>query len=172
MKKALPRVVFVCLAMLIWAILWGRFQEPASAADQSITHNCTPAGEITGERFISVMQTIAQAWNNGDAGLAASCFSEDAVYAAPPSAGHQGRNALYEYFGGRQGRELPMHMTWHNLLFDAEQQIGAGEYTFRYRIQTHGMVIVKMSNGLIRNWREYETTSNLSWDDFIAHNRF
>jgi hypothetical protein len=42
-----------------------------------------------------------------------------------------------------------MHMTWHNLVFDADQQIGVGEYTFRYRIQTYGIVIVKIEHGLI-----------------------
>ena len=65
-----------------------------------------------------------------------------------------------------------MHMRWHNLLFDPAQQIGAGEYTFRYRIQTHGLVIVNISKGLIRNWREYETSSTLDWDQFVGDNRF
>src|SRR5215467_2778679 len=69
-------------------------------------------------------------------------------------------------------RKYPMHMSWHNLLFDPAQQIGAGEYTFRYRIQTHGLVIVKISNGLIVNWREYEIESPLPWDRFIGDNRF
>ena len=116
------------------------------------------------------MQTVAEGWNTGDAGLAASCFAADAVYSAPPSPGHRGRAALYEYFGGAHGRELPMHMIWHNLIFDPEQQMGAGEYTFRYRIQTHGLVIVKISNGLVRNWREYETSSTQQWEAFIGDN--
>ena len=65
-----------------------------------------------------------------------------------------------------------MHMTWHNLVFDAGQQIGVGEYTFRYRIQTHGIVIVKIEHGLIAHWREYEVESNLPWEQFTAENRF
>ena len=65
-----------------------------------------------------------------------------------------------------------MHMTWHNLVFDSAQQTGVGEYTFRYQIQTHGLVIVKVSDGLIRNWREYEVESNVPWDQFIGDNKF
>lgn len=118
------------------------------------------------------MQAVAEAWNQGSAEAAASCFTEDAIYSGPPSAGHHGRKSLYEFFGGAKGRELPMHMEWHNLIFDAAQQIGAGEYTFLYRIQTHGLVIVKMDRGLIRNWREYEVQSDLPWDRFVGNNRF
>jgi hypothetical protein len=79
---------------------------------------------------------------------------------------------LYEYFGGAAGRELPLHMTWHYLIFDPARQIGVGEFTFRYRKQTHGLVIVKLANGLINNWREYEVESELPWDQFIGDNRF
>jgi len=115
---------------------------------------------------------VADAWNQGDAERAASCFSEDAIYSGPPSAGHRGRKVLYEYFGGAKGRALPMQMQWHNLVFDPERQVGVGEYSFRYQIQTHGMVIVRMQDGLIRNWREYEVESNLTWEQFIGENRF
>lgn len=65
-----------------------------------------------------------------------------------------------------------MEMSWHHLLFDPAPQIGVAEYTFRYQIQTHGLVIVRLSNGLIVNWREYEVKSTLPWDQFVAENRF
>ncbi len=55
-----------------------------------------------------------------------------------------------------------MHMAWHNLVFDPVQQIGVGEYTFRSDKQTHGLVIVKVANRLIRNWREYGFESALA----------
>ena len=57
-----------------------------------------------------------------------------------------------------------MHMTWHHLLFDRNQQIGAGEFTFENRIKTHGLVLIRMSNGLVLNWREYEIESPLAWE--------
>ena len=109
------------------------------------------------------MRTISEGWNRGDARLAASCFAEDAAYPAPPSRGLLGRKALYEFFGGANGRERPI---------DPVQQIGVGEYTFEYEKQTHGLVIVKISSGLIRNWREYEVESNLPWDQFVGDNQF
>jgi len=133
---------------------------------------CAPSDEASAERFQLVMQTVAEGWNRGDARLAASCFAENAVYSGPPSRAHLGRKALYEFFGGVKGRELPMHMTWHNLVFDRVQQIGVGEYTFQYRKQTHGLVLVKLSNGLILNWREYEVESKLPWDQFIGDKQF
>lgn len=133
---------------------------------------CSPAGKITNQQFRAVMQTVADGWNRGDAQFAASCFAETAVYSAPPALPRRGRKALYDFFGGSKGRDLPMHMTWHNLIFDPAQQVGVGEYTFRYKIQTHGLVIVRIEHGLITKWREYEVESNLPWDQFTAENKF
>jgi hypothetical protein len=133
---------------------------------------CIPRATQSAAEFSMLMQTVATAWNASDALTAASCFAEDATYSAPPSGGYHGRKALYEYFGGPEGRERPMKMAWHHLVFDPEQQIGTGEYTFRYQIQTHGIVIVKIVNGLIAHWREYEVESNLDWEQFTSDNRF
>ena len=153
-------------------------QEFGSAAEagnlrlDSSQASCSATQRTTFKGFQSIMQTVAEAWNSGDAGKAASCFTEDAIYSAPPSSGHHGRKELYEYFGGKQGRPSPMHMSWHNLVFDPSQQLGVGEYTFQYRIQTHGIVIVKIDRGLIKNWREYEVESSQNWEDFIGANCF
>jgi hypothetical protein len=133
---------------------------------------CRPVLRANLERFRAVMKAIADGWNQGNATLAASCFAEDAMYSSPPSPSRNGRKALYEYFGGATGRDMPMHMAWHHLVFDPVAQIGVGEYTFRSRIQTHGLVIVKLSNGLIRHWREYEVASDLSWRNFVGGNAF
>jgi len=133
---------------------------------------CQPKGKLSRPEFESVMSTIAAGWNQGNARIAASCFADDAVYSAPPAQGHTGRKALYEYFGGDRGRPQPMHMSWHHLVFDPDQQIGVGEYTFHYQIQTHGLVIVRLSHGLIQNWREYEQESSLPWKQFVGGNDF
>jgi hypothetical protein len=63
-------------------------------------------------------------------------------------------------------------MIWHHLIFDPGQQIGVGEYTFEYEGRTHGLVIVKLRNGLITNWREYEHASQLSWEEMVRGNEF
>ena len=65
-----------------------------------------------------------------------------------------------------------MNMQWHHLLFDEANQIGAGEYTFTYQVRTHGMVIVRIVNGKIANWREYEQQSPMEWERFVGANRF
>lgn len=137
-----------------------------------LEHGCVPAARLDSGGFRLLLQTVANGWNRGDAKLAASCFAPDALYSAPPANPRRGRQALYLYFGGARGRGAPMHMVWHHLLFDPVQQIGVGEYTFRYRIQTHGIVIVKIADGLIHNWREYEVVSPLPWDEFTGDNRF
>ena len=65
-----------------------------------------------------------------------------------------------------------MHMEWHHLVFDEGTQIGAGEYTFSYDLQTHGMVIIKIRDGRIANWREYEQESAAGWEEAVGANKF
>jgi hypothetical protein len=164
-SRAALSAALLALMLISPCLSWGQQDRPG-------VPECTTSGEISTALFRTVMQTVAEAWNRGDARLAASCFAEDAIYSGPPSPSHGGRKALYEYFGGATGRDLAMRMAWHNLIFDPAQQIGVGEYTFRYRKQTHGLVIIKFANGLIHNWREYEVESELPWDQFIGENRF
>lgn len=144
----------------------------ASRSAARAEQGCTPRAALDVKGFQSVMETVADGWNRGDAKSAASCFADNATYSGPPSPAHRGRKALYEFFGGAKGRELPMRMTWHHLIFDPAQQIGVGEYTFQYKVQTHGLVIVRMAKGLILNWREYEVESPLPWEQFVGDNRF
>ena len=119
------------------------------------------------------MQTIADSWNEGNAQKAADCFSEAAVYVEPPdNQVYHGRNELYEFFGGDAGPEIPMHMTWHHLAFNEKEQIGFGEYSFQMHGSYHGIVTVKIENGLIKFWREYQYKTELSWDEFTSLNPF
>lgn len=117
--------------------------------------------------FADLMRTIERAWNTGDAAAAADCFTEDAVYTEPPDRQrYAGRAELFELSGGDD--PPPMSMTWHNLVFDPEQQVGVGEYTFRGRRQYHGMAIVRVVNDKIRRWREYQYESELDWAEFAG----
>jgi|SRR5215813_4823273 len=158
------------VSTLFSAVLVAQAHPPQTPLQTSGT--CKARERLTVDEFESVMQQIADAWNKNDARRAADCFTSDAVYSAPPSAEHIGSAALFEFFGGARGRDLPMRMTWHHLVFDPTQQLGTGEYTFRYKIQTHGMVILKFSRGRISNWREYEVESKLPWEEFVRENRF
>ena len=119
------------------------------------------------------MSQLADAWNRGDARAAAELFTEDALYSSPPSPKiHEAQQDLFEWFGGSHGRPKPMLLEWHHLVFDEEQQIGAGEYTFTYEVRTHGMVLVRLCDGKIANWREYEIESPLNWNVLVGKNNF
>jgi hypothetical protein len=131
------------------------------------------AEAITTDEFEKLMQTVASGWSEGNARKAADCFSEDAIYSEPPNKQlYKGRDALFKFFGGEEGRKSAMKMTWHHLMFNEKEQIGSGEFTFEYGGSVHGMVIVKIVDGKIKNWREYWYESNLSWKEFIGENNF
>jgi SnoaL-like protein len=119
------------------------------------------------------METLARGWNSNNATLAANCFTNDAIYSAPPDGPvRHGKRELFEFFGGEKGRDQPMSVEWHHLIFDEATQMGASEYTFSYKIRTHGVAIVRLVDGKIANWREYEQASPLPWSQFIGENHF
>lgn len=128
---------------------------------------------MTFQEFKDLMQTVADGWNEGNARKAADCFSEDAVYVEPPDQQlYHGRPELFEFFGGDSGTDIPMKMTWHHLGFNEEQQIGFGEYSFQMHGRYHGIVVVKIEAGLIKNWREYQYRTELDWESFTSRNPF
>jgi len=127
----------------------------------------------TTREFRELMNTIAEGWNSGNARVAADCYTDDAVYTEPPDKQlYIGRQALYEFFGGGERPEPPMHMIWHHLAFDEESQAGFGEYTFQMNNRYHGIVIVKTRDGKISHWREYQYRSDLVWQDFVGESMF
>jgi hypothetical protein len=67
----------------------------------------------------------------------------------------------FELFGGKRVTELPMQMTWHHLGFEPGTQVGAG-----------GVVMAKLRGGRIERWREDQTESSLSFEEFSAATRF
>jgi hypothetical protein len=138
------------------------------------TLNRTPApGRLDQAGFQKLIGTLTEGWNSNNARLAADCFAEDAKFSSPPNPEiRKGRQALFEYFGGEKGRPKTMSILWHHLVFDPASQIGAGEYTFTYQIRTHGMVILRIVNGKIANWREYELESRMNWEEMVGENRF
>jgi ketosteroid isomerase-like protein len=158
----------ICVAALL--LLISAMDNIRPGATQSKAHS---RHKVTSNEFRDCMQQLADAWNKGDARAAADLFAEDALYSsAPNSVAREGRAALFDWFGGINGRAKPMQMAWHHLVFDEAQQIGAGEYTFTYEVRTHGMVIIRLRDGKIVHWREYEVESPLDWDVMVGKNRF
>jgi ketosteroid isomerase-like protein len=121
------------------------------------------------DAFVTLMRTIADAWNDGDTNRALSCFADDAVYMEPPDEQrYEGHDELFAFFGGDD--PPPMSMAWHHLAVDGD--VGVGEYTYRGNRQYHGLVIVQLRDGLIARWREYQRESPLPWEDFVGPSRF
>ena len=121
--------------------------------------------------FAELMRTLAHAWSTGDARTAADCFTADVVYVEPPDRQrYVGRAEVFELSGGDD--PPAMSMTWHHLVYDPEQRIGFGEYTFRGRRQYHGIVAVQIREGGIARWREYQYPDDADWDRFVGDSRF
>lgn len=129
--------------------------------------------KLSFKEFQDLMQTVSDGWNEGNARKAADCFSMDAIYVEPPDSQlYHGRGELCEFFGGDKGTDIPMHMTWHHIAFNEEQQVGFGEYTFEMHGRYHGIVVVKIDSGLIKHWREYQYRNELNWEAFTDQNPF
>lgn len=123
--------------------------------------------------FSALLQRLASGWNQGDARMAADCFTEDAIYTEPPDKQvYRGRDALFRFFGGESGRPGQMTMMWHHIAYNPTTQVGAGEFTFSYGGTVHGVAVIKVRDGKISNWREYWYESPLAWEQFIGVNRF
>jgi hypothetical protein len=160
---------FLFLLLLVWC---GPVPQP-DHKERDTRCRVQKNHKVSKVEFESVMAEIAAGWNQNNAERAASCFSEDAIYSSVPNVrARKGRAVLYEWFGGRSGRPRRMTMEWHHFVFDPDQQIGVGEYTFSYEVRTHGLVILRIRNGLVSNWREYEQASELSWPEVIGDNQF
>lgn len=132
-----------------------------------------PATTIGEDEFLSLMRTVSDGWNEGNARKAADCFAENAVYIEPPNRQvYIGRSPIYDFFGGPTKPSPPMHMQWHHLAFNKKEQVGFGEFTFQMNHQYHGIVTVQIERGKIAKWREYQYRSDLEWDHFAGRSRF
>ena len=139
-----------------------------------------PPGSICGARvealgpagFRALLDSVAAGWNTNRAELAASCFTEAAVYLEPPNRQlYRGRAALREFFATSIAPARTDRMRWHAVAFDSAQQVGFGEYTYRGQRNYHGVVVLHLEGGLIRSWREYQYGSPLTWEEFVGPSR-
>jgi hypothetical protein len=122
--------------------------------------------------FRAMLDSVAAGWNSNRAELAASCFTEAAVYLEPPDRQlHRGRAALREFFAASIAPARSDRMRWHAVALDSVQQVGFGEYTYRGRQNYHGVVVLHLEGGLIRIWREYQYGSPLEWEEFVGPSR-
>lgn len=175
-KRATLCKVFVSFALVFagLTIFSRNTAEAQTGSDpEKITSKNKMSKKLKTAEFKRILQTVADGWKDGDARRAADCFAEDAIYIEPPDKQvYVGRKALFEFFGGDRQPAPKMSMTWHHLAFDEGEQIGFGEYTFQGNNRYHGIVIVKIKNAKIGNWREYQYRSELGWSKFTEKNPF
>ena len=125
---------------------------------------------MTRAQFVGLLETMADGWRRRDYEQTAACFAADVRYSDSQRYAWRGRDALLAFFKNDDGRE--QQVTWHNVLFDEEAQLGAAEYTYVGTHQYHGLVLVKVSAGLVTHWREYQHVTDVPWETFTEATRF
>jgi hypothetical protein len=96
-------------------------------------------------------------------------FAADAVYMEPPDVqlfiGHEQLRPCFAAL------EPGTFMRFHNVWFDAERQVGAGEYSFGTEgkpMADHGVAVMELRAGRIAFWREYQRKGPRPFDRFLA----
>lgn len=125
---------------------------------------------MTRHDFKIMLEAIAQSWTKRDYQRAASFFADDVSYADPLNYSFDSRADLQKFFENDEGFE--QKNTWHNIIFDEDQQIGAVEYTYQGTRQYHGVALMKVANDKITHWREYQHVSALDWPEFCSGTTF
>lgn len=125
---------------------------------------------MTQAGFHTLLHSLAAAWARKDYGSAADFFAPDVRYSDPWRYALAGREELHRFFADDEGRD--QSTVWHTVVFDEEQQAGAAEYTYQGTHRYHGTVLVKVQEGKITHWREYQHVDSRSWEELVGETRF
>jgi SnoaL-like domain len=121
---------------------------------------------MTRQDFTAMLQAMARGWTERNYEAVVQFFAEDVRYIDPVRYRIASRAELLKFYENDEG--YPQESLWHNIVFDEAQQMGAGEYSYRGTHLYHGLVLVKVQDGLITHWREYQHISDVAWEDFTA----
>ena len=121
---------------------------------------------MTSTEFKKVLVDVAAAWARRDYTKAASFFEADVRYGDPLRYLNTGREQLRNFFENDEGFE--QKTVWHNVIFDESQQLGAAEYTYDGTHRYHGTVLIRVKDGLITHWREYQHIDSRDWETFVG----
>jgi hypothetical protein len=121
---------------------------------------------VTSTEFKKVLVDVAAAWARRDYTKAASFFEADVRYGDPLRYLNTGREQLRNFFENDEGFE--QKTVWHNVIFDESQQLGAAEYTYDGTHRYHGTVLIRVKDGLITHWREYQHIDSRDWETFVG----
>jgi hypothetical protein len=121
---------------------------------------------MTKTEFRDLLETLADLWSRRDYATAARAFAEDVRYADPVRYSFSSRAELQAFFEADQG--YSQRTLWHTVLFDEDQQVGAAEYTYDGTHRYHGTVLVRVGEGKITHWREYQHIDSREWKVFAS----
>jgi SnoaL-like domain len=125
---------------------------------------------VNSKQFREMLQDLANSWSRRDYGSAAAFFTEDVRYGDPVRYSFQGRDQLQAFFEADEGYD--QKTTWHTVVFDEAQQVGAAEYSYEGTHRYHGTVIIRVSNERISHWREYQHIDTREWEAFVKDTLF
>ena len=121
---------------------------------------------MTRGEFLELLRTLEAGWNTGDAAAVAACFAERLEYTDSQRYCFTSRAELLPFFTLQPGET--QHVDWHAIVFDEEQQAGAAEYTYTGSYTYHGLVLIRVADGLVTLWREYQFTEEERQDGQAA----
>jgi hypothetical protein len=121
---------------------------------------------VTALEFERLLDALADAWARREYARAADWFADDVRYADPLRYAFTSRSALLAFFENDDGR--PQRTVWHTRLFDEGAQRGAAEYTYDGTQRYHGIALIRVADGRITHWREYQHVDPRPWPAFSA----
>ena len=125
---------------------------------------------MTAAEFRDMLGALADAWSRRDYAAAASAFAEDVRYADPLRYSFASRAELVAFFEADDNYD--QRTVWHTIVFDEERQVGAVEYTYDGTHRYHGTALVRVEDGRISRWREYQHVDDREWEEFTSGTAF
>lgn len=125
---------------------------------------------LTTDDFRALLEHLAALWTARDYAMLVQRFAPDVHYADPLRYRLDGRDALLAFF--ENDDDLPQRTQWHVAVFDATTQTGAVEYTYDGTHRYHGVALIRLADGLITHWREYQHVDARAWHEYVGTTRF
>jgi hypothetical protein len=119
---------------------------------------------MTQDDFRLMLEMMAESWTKREYDMVAECFGQDVFYSDPLRYSFTNKGDLLEFFENDDG--VPQKCIFHRSVFDERGQIGAAEYTYSGTNQYHGTVWLKLVEDRIVDWREYQHSSETTWEEF------
>lgn len=125
---------------------------------------------MTADEFRAVLDELSDGWARRDYAAVAGKFAGDVHYGDPLRYAFRDRAGLQAFFEADEGHE--QHTTWHTVVFDEAQQAGAAEYKYDGTDRYHSVMLVRVRDGKITHWREYQQVDPRGWEEFVSGTAF